>query len=91
MNLIIKPRFCLILIAVMLIIFSVSFGFAFRDLHVGREKLAQAEAAHAELEAELQQLRDTLAFTETDEYIERVARDELGLMMPGEIRYMAVE
>ena len=31
------------------------------------------------------------AKSETDEYIERVARDELGLMMPGEIRYMTVE
>ena len=88
MNLKIKPRFCVFLIAVMLMVFSVSFAVTCRDLRAGRERLAQLQAEHTAMQAELQQLREELAFTETDEYVERVARDELGLMMPGEIRYM---
>jgi cell division protein FtsB len=38
---------------------------------------------------ELDQLREELAFAGTDEYVERVARNELEMVMPGEIRYVS--
>lgn len=91
MNLRITPRFCLILIAVMLLVFGVSFGVSLRDLRAGQEKLSQVQAEHAEMLAEVQRLREELAFAETDEYVERVARDELSLIKPGEIRYMTAK
>lgn len=89
MRLRIRPRFCLILIGVMLIVFSVSLGVSRRDLRAGAEKLAQVQAEHAALSEQLEALSEELAYAQTDEYVERVARDELGLMRPGEIRYVS--
>lgn len=89
MQLRITPRFCLILIGVMLIVFSASIGLSRRDLAKGAERLEAVYAEHAALEQQLDQLREDLAYAQTDDYIERVARDELGLMRPGEIRYVS--
>ena len=89
MHLRITPRFCLILIAVMLLAFGVSIGVSSRDLARGTEKLEAVYAEQAELEQHLRQLQEDLAYAQTDDYIERVARDELGLMRPGEIRYIS--
>lgn len=88
MRLRIQPRFCLILIGCMLLIFSVSFLLSGRDLRAGAARLEAAQAECAAMEAELEALRDQLAYTETDDYVVRVARDELGMVMPGEIRYI---
>lgn len=89
MHLKIQPRFCLILIAVMLIVFGVSIGVASYDLHVGAQKLARVRAEQSALQQELNALHEKLAYTESDAYVERVARDELGLLKPGEIRYVS--
>jgi len=89
MRLRIQPRFCVLLIAVMLFVFSLSIGLSFRELRMGEERLAGVKAEYAALQRELDALRDELAYTQTDDYVERVARDELGLMMPGEIRYVS--
>lgn len=88
MRLRIQPRFCLILIAAMVVVFSVSIALSGHDLRAGAERLAAVRAEYEAKEAELEALRDRLAYTETDDYIESVARDELGLVMPGEIRYI---
>ena len=37
----------------------------------------------------VQSLQTTLDFTETDEYVIRTARNELGMIMPGEVRYVS--
>lgn len=89
MRLRMQPRFCLILIAVMLIVFSISIGIAGHDLRVGSQRLAQVQAEYSALQQQLTALREELAYTQTDDYVERVARDELGLLMPGEIRYVS--
>lgn len=89
MQLRIRPRFCLILIAVMLVVFTVSIGVSCCDLRSGAKRLAAAEAEYDALLNELDYLREELAFAGTDEYVERVARDELGMVMPGEIRYVS--
>ena len=85
----ITPRFCLILIGVMLIAFSVSLGVSRRDLAKGADKLEQVYAEYTQLEQQIRQLREDLAYAQTDDYVERVARDELGMMRPGEIRYVS--
>ncbi len=89
MRLRVQPRFCLILIAVMLIVFAVSLCVAGYDLRQGQKQLAQVQDEFDALNDQLVQLRDELAFAQTDEYVERVARDELGMVMPGEIRYVS--
>ena len=33
-------------------------------------------------------LSDQLDFAQTDDYVIRTARDELGMIMPGEVRYV---
>ena len=85
----IQPRFCVFLIAVMLIVFSVSIGLSFRDLRAGERRLEEVRDEYAALQGELDSLREQLEFAQTDDYVERVARDELGLMMSGEIRYVS--
>lgn len=89
MRLRIQPRFWLIVIALMLIAFGVSFGLAQRSLSEGRTALAAATAQRDALRDEVQSLKTTLEFSQTDDYIIRVARDELGMIMPGEIRYIS--
>ena len=89
MRLRIQPRFWLILIALMLIGFSVSFVFAHHSLTSGRRALAEATARRDALMEEVSELQGALAFAQTDEYVVRVARDELGMIMPGEIRYVS--
>lgn len=89
MQLHIKPRFCLILICTMLIVFAVSIGISCRDLRAGARSLAAAEAEYDEMLLEVNSLREELAFAGTDEYVERVARDELNMLMPGEVRYVS--
>ena len=89
MRLRIRPRFCVILIAVMLIVFSISIGLSFRELRLGRQRLAEVNADHAALQQQLGVLREELEYAQSDDYVERVARGELGLMMPGEIRYIS--
>lgn len=84
----IRPRFCAMLIAVMLLVFGISIGLSFRELHLGRQRLAEVNADHAALQQELGILRKELEYTQSDDYVERVARSELGLVLPGEIRYI---
>lgn len=84
-----KPRFWLIAIAIMLCVFSVSIAAAQHDLRLGARQLEAANAEYAQLESEVESLRQKLDYVQTDDYIIQVARDELGLVMPGEIRYVS--
>lgn len=89
MQLHIKPRFCLILIAVMLVVFTVSIGISCHDLRAGAKRLAAVKTEYDAMLVQLDALREELAFAGTDEYVERVARDELNMLMPGEVRYVS--
>ena len=40
------------------------------------------------LSEEIAALKEDIAFAQTDAYVERIARSELGLILPGEIRYV---
>lgn len=46
------------------------------------EQYEAASIEHAVLERKI-------AFAKTDDYVERTARNELGLLMPGEIRFVS--
>ena len=84
----IAPRFYGFLIVVMLIIFGVSFAVSYGRLNDEMAQLDSAKAEKAELSAEIAALRQEYTDIQTDEYIERIAREELGMLYPGEIRYV---
>ena len=89
MRLRIQPRFWVIVIVLMLVVFGASFAAAQNSLRAGDRALAEAIAQREALQQEVETLSAALEFARTDDYVIRVARDELGLIMPGEIRYVS--
>ena len=84
----IKPRFWLMLSLTAALVFSVRFLVARNRLDAAAAEVAALEAQRDQLVREIGTLQDEINFAQTDEYIERAARDELGLIMPGEVRYV---
>ena len=84
-----KPRFWIIAITVMTAVFGVSIAAGQHDLRLGAQQLEAANAQYAQLESEVATLQAKLDYVQTDEYVIRVARDDLGLVMPGESRYLS--
>ena len=83
----ISPKFCALVLTV--VTAALVFGLIAGNLRLNRDAKALAAAkerrqtvldAVAEAEA-------SLAFAQTDDYVVRVARDELNMLMPGEVRY----
>ena len=89
MRLRVQPRFWLLVIVLMLIVFGIGFLSAQSNLRTGDRALAEAIAQRDALQQEVETLSAALEFARTDDYVIRVARDELGLIMPGEIRYVS--
>ncbi len=85
----IQPRFWMLCILIMVIVFGIFLLCANHDLRVGSEKLDEATVERTELQSELQSLQEELEYVQTDDYVIRVARDELGMLMPGEVRYVS--
>jgi len=84
----VKPRFWGFMIAVTLLVFLASFVVMRIRYNYGAQRLAQAQSARDALAVTAQSLGDQLKFAQTDEYVMRIARDELNMIMPGEIRYV---
>ena len=84
----VKPRFWVFMIAVTLLVFLASFAVMRIRYGYGAQRLAQAESERNALAAEADVLNEQLKYAQTDEYVLRVARDELNMIMPGEIRYV---
>lgn len=82
------PKFWIFMIVSMLVVFGACFGVLFNQYLEGADRLRQVEAYKDQLIAQVDQLSDEMEYVQTDEYIMRAARDELGLIMPGEIRYV---
>jgi len=85
----IKPRFWLCLIVFMLLCFGASSVVA--QVHYNRisQRVSSLNAQKMALTNHINQLSSRLGYVKTDAYIERVARDELNMIMPGEIRYVS--
>lgn len=83
------PRFYLLLTGLILVCFAASCGLnCLRAAGLDR----RIEDLNARLRAQMQQLqalKDELDFARTDAYVEQLARSELNLIYPGEIRYIA--
>jgi len=82
------PKFWMFMIVSMLVVFGACFGVLLNQYLQGAERLEQVEAYRDELIARVDALSHEMDYVQTDEYIMRAARDELGLIMPGEVRYV---
>lgn len=85
----VRPKFWCFVIVLMLVVFGVNYAFARQSLRDGDAKLAEITVERNALIEKVQSLQTALDFTETDEYVIRTARNELGMIMPGEIRYVS--
>ena len=85
----IRPRFWLFVITFLLITFAVCGLTSVHALKNGEATLSELYETRASLSSERESLQDTYAFSQTDEYVIRVARSELGMLMPDEIRYVS--
>ena len=82
-------RFWLYMIVATLLVFSISFCVLQHRYNLNSRQYAELEARHTELYLKLMDLQDEVDYVKTDAYIERAARDDLGLIMPGEVRYVS--
>ncbi len=85
----VKPRFWLLMIAVLAIVFSGVY------ISQGQYLATQAQSVQALEQQKTQALNENaalerkIAFAKTNEYVERVARDQLGLLKKNEVRFVA--
>ena len=84
----IRPRFWCFIIALTIGIFLAGYAVTQASIARGAERYAALREEYRTLAAEVETLENDIAFAQTDEYVERVARSELGLIRPGEIRYV---
>ena len=85
----VKPRFWVIIITITALIFGINFLAQSNRCVRGERELAELTERRNALILQNNALADELEFAHTDEYIIRVARDELDLIMPGEVRYVS--
>jgi cell division protein FtsB len=83
-----RPRFWLVLALLALAVFGISFLVANHRLQADAAALAAKTAQCDQIVREIGELEKQIAFAQTDEYVERAARDDLGLLKPGEVRYV---
>lgn len=85
----VRPRFWVFVILIMVLCFSASCGVAQMRYNENSERLNVLITEKLALDQQVKSLTGRLNYVRTDAYIERVARDELNLIMPGEIRYVS--
>lgn len=76
---------------VMLFYLVISFGTNFNRLHTMQQDVEKIEAQVKELQKKNEQLKEQLKMAQTDSYVEKVAREELNLVKPGESRIVPVQ
>lgn len=84
----VQPRFYAFLIAVMLLCFLVSFIVSQAQYARVADRLSVLNRERAALLTRVNELQHRLDYVRTDAYVERIARDELGMLRKGEIRYV---
>jgi len=80
----------LILVALVLVVVAVAGIFPFRQLLAQERAVDLAQAQLDALVEENLHLEAQIAALQTDEEVERLAREHFGLVMPGEVGYVAV-
>lgn len=81
-------KFWAFMIVMTVMVFGLSFAVMQHRYAQGEFQLQQVRAYRDQLTLEVQDLNDQLAYAQTDDFIMRAARDQLGMIMPGEVRYV---
>ena len=83
----ITPRFFILMLC--LICLWVAGGFAMRYLRIVmvQSKVTRVEREIAAMERRNEAIREQIEYMQSDEYIEKTAREKLGLVKPGDIVY----
>lgn len=85
----IRPRFYLLLAAALALAFGLNCGLMQLRIHRAEIRIAALQQQRLAQESRLLALDEAIALAETDAYVESIARSELNLLYPGEIRYIA--
>ena len=85
----VQPRFWIFVIVLMLICFSASYAVTRMRLGEITDHVNALSREKVSLINRVGDLSSELIYVGTDEYVERVARDELNMIRPGEIRYVS--
>ena len=83
-----KPRFFVLLSVIAALVFAVGVIAVRGRMARDAEVLQQLRREQQTLVDSISELEDELEYAQTDEYVENAAREELNMIMPGEIRYM---
>lgn len=84
-----KPRFWMITILLMVVGFGLSCALSQLHSMQVEARLDMLRAEKLMLVNQIQALHEELNYAGTNTYVERVARDELNMIYPGEIRYIS--
>ena len=82
-----QPRFFVILSVIAALVFVAGTTMVRTRMMQDARRLAEVRLEQQALVDEISQLEQQIEYVQKDEYVENAARDELGLIMPGEIRY----
>lgn len=87
-----KQRWGMALAIVLLgaLAFTVSGVFPLRQILLTQEQVDRSRAQYDALVTENQSLEDEIAALQTDTELERIAREEYGLVAPGQVGYVVV-
>lgn len=83
-----QPRFWLLLAGAMVLTFLCSGCAHCLRFERSRFRLNQLQSEKAALEETIARLQDQLEYTRSDAWAEQIARSELNMIYPGEIRYV---
>lgn len=86
-----RRSFIVVLVAVLLCAsFAISLFTVIKEKNDIEKEINDIETALAQVNRENDNLRDKLSSDNTDEYVEEIARDQLGFVKPGERVYYDV-
>ena len=80
----------LALAALVAVVVTTAGIFPFRQIIADRRSVALAQEKLLALRAENEHMEAQVAVLQTDDEVERLAREQFGLVMPGEIAYVVV-
>lgn len=84
-------RLFLVFVAAVLLYLAFSVAGQFSRLHALQREVTTLQAELEELQEKNRELRRQVEMVQSDTYVEKVAREKLGLIKPGEKRIIQVE
>lgn len=84
-----QPRFWLMVMLVMSVAFLIAYVSEERTMASQQLQIQELTQQYEAASIEYAVLERKIAFAKTDDYVERTARNELGLLMPGEVRFVS--